>query len=529
MKTKYFLMVLLVLVSFLGNSQEQESYPPLKQIKPNIVLILADDQMWDSLGLRGNNGVITPNLDRLAAKGVAFSNAYNMGSYAPAVCVASRAMLNTGTFLWRAEALSKYRRVKSKPNSANNQMAINYVLEKDTAQAYWSQYMQQAGYETYFSGKWHVQGVDVNKIFDHTLNVRAGMPKAHSTFYSRKFEPDKPDGVSYNKELGGFWHGGKHWSEILADDSEAFFQQVKESDKPFFMYLAFNAPHDPRQAPKKYIDMYDVNSINVPENFLPEYPYNEEAGSGRNLRDERTAPFPRTEHAIKVTRQEYFALITHMDEQIGKILSALEKSGKADNTYVFFTADHGLAVGDHGFLGKQNMYDSSMKVPFLMSGPGIPANTIVEAPIYLQDVMSTSLAIAGLEKPALIDFKNILPLAQGKTSKSEYDSIYGAYTFSQRMYRNEKYKLVIYPRANIVRLYDMENDPLEILDLAQSDQPPVELLINLFKQFEQQQKLMNDPLDVSSVFASFLNNMQAIPIAKAIKGKSKTDINAQGH
>jgi choline-sulfatase len=269
--------------------------------------------------------------------------------------------------------------------------------------------------------------------------------------------------------------------------------------------------------------MYDVNKIKVPKNFLPEYPYNEYAGAGRTLRDERTAPFPRTEHAIKVTRQEYFALITHMDEQIGRILAALEKTGKADNTYVFFTSDHGLAVGDHGFLGKQNMYDSSVKVPFLIKGPGIPANSTVAAPIYLQDVMATSLAIAGVEKPAQVDFHNILPLAQGKTTRGKYDTIYGAYITTQRMYRQGKYKLIMYPRANMIRLYDMENDPLEAIDLAAGEKRPITLLTKLFKDFQQQQQLMHDPLDLSDLLDNFLNNIPPTNIAKKIKGKNRVD------
>ena len=525
-------MILLSLAFYLGNSQAsslsvESNQAKSNQTKPNVVLILADDQMWDSLGLLENSEVKTPNLDRLAAQGVLFSNAYNMGSFSPAVCVASRTMLNTGAFLWKAEALSSYKRNKIDRNTPKNLPPINFALEKSKPEAYWSEYMKQGGYETYFSGKWHVQGITPDKLFDHTLNVRSGMPKAHRTFYSRKFEPGKPDGVPYNKELGGFWQGGKHWSEVLADDSEVFFHQAKKSEKPFFMYLAFNAPHDPRQAPKKFVDMYDSDKIKVPENFLPEYPYNEYAGAGRSLRDERTAPFPRTEHAIKVTRQEYFALITHMDEQIGRILSALKKSGKGDNTYVFFTADHGLAVGDHGFLGKQNMYDSSMRVPFLVAGPGIPKRSTVATPIYLQDVMATSLAIADVKKPAQVDFNNILPLAQGKTTQGEYDAIYGGYSIMQRMYRNDKYKLIIYPRANMVRLYDMVNDPLETTDLAENETRPVALLTSLLKEFQQQQKLMLDPLDVTMAFNNFLNDVPPKPRDKTEKRSKQSTKNRE--
>ena len=127
------------------------------------------------------------------------------------------------------------------------------------------------------------------------------------------------------------------------------------------MYVAFNAPHDPRQSPKEYVDMYALERMKVPESFLPEYPYKEDIGAGKNLRDERLAPFPRTEYSVKVNRQEYYALITHMDAQIGLILDGLEKSGNADNTWIFFSADHGL-------MGKQNLMRSS-EVTWISNDP----------------------------------------------------------------------------------------------------------------------------------------------------------------
>jgi choline-sulfatase len=303
--------------------------------------------------------------------------------------------------------------------------------------------------------------------------------------------------------------GGKHWSEVLADDSETFLKQASESENPFFMYLGFNAPHDPRQAPKEFLDMYDVNTIEVPPNFLPEYPYNEAAGAGRKLRDEKTAPFPRTRYSIQKTRQEYYALITHMDVQIGRILDALEATGKADNTYIFFSADHGLAVGDHGFLGKQNMYDSSMRVPLLMVGPGIEAGKTVDAPVYLQDIMATALDIAEAPKPEQVEFNSLLPLATGKTEQSAYGSIYGAYFGTQRMLRTDRYKMIIYPTINVVRLYDMVNDPLEMVDLAEASDCPVDLLTTLFAQFQQLQQKMNDPIDVTDAFSTFIKTAGA--------------------
>ena len=117
------------------------------------------------------------------------------------------------------------------------------------------------------------------------------------------------------------------------------------------------------------------------------------------VRDERLAPFPRNEYAVKVNRQEYYALITHMDEQIGRILEALDKTGLTDSTYVIFTADHGLSVGHHGLIGKQNLYEHSTQVPFIITGPDIKSDHIINTPIYLQDIMPTTLELAEVDIP----------------------------------------------------------------------------------------------------------------------------------
>uniref|UniRef100_UPI0040480607 sulfatase-like hydrolase/transferase n=1 Tax=Mariniflexile sp. TaxID=1979402 RepID=UPI0040480607 len=500
-KIKLFLV--LSLFNMVALAQTDQS----QQKKPNILFIFADDQTYNTLSALEGCPVKTPNLDRLAEQGVRFSHTYNMGSFAPAVCVASRAMLITGSFLWQAAAYSNKGNSHSDPNAPKTQQ--NYTITKKEPEAYWPEYLKQAGYETYMTGKWHIKA-EAADVFDHTINVRGGMPKQNKQRYERIFEEGKADTWSpYDKNMGGFWTGGKHWSEVLGDDAIGFLNQAKESDNPFFMYLAFNAPHDPRQSPKHFVDMYPLDDIDVPENFLPEYPYNEYAGSGRTLRDEKLAPFPRTKHSIKVNRQEYYAIITHMDEQIGRILDALEATGKAENTYVFFTADHGLAVGEHGFTGKQNMYDCSMRVPMIMTGAGIEPGKTVDAPVYLQDMMATTLDLAGVKKPKQVDFNSLMPLATGETNKSVYNAIYGAYFGAQRMIRTDKYKMIIYPAANKVRLYDMINDPHEMHDLAEVRPMPKKLLKNLFKQYQQLQKQMNDPINITEAFNNFMNDVPA--------------------
>ena len=236
----------------------------------------------------------------------------------------------------------------------------------------------------------------------------------------------------------------------------------------------------------------------MPASFVPEYPFNEAMNSGRKLRDERLAPFPRTEYSVKVNRQEYYAIITHMDAQIGRILDTLEDSGQADNTYIFFTADHGLAVGRHGLMGKQNMFDHSVRVPLMVVGPDVPKNKKIDALVYLQDVMATSLELSGTQKPDYVQFESLLPLINGKTDKGR-DAIYGAYLQGQRMVTCGDYKMILYPSISKAILYNIANDPLELHDLAdkKEHQPTMS---KLFAKLRELQQETGDSLDLKKAF-----------------------------
>lgn len=460
--------------------------------RPNLLFIFADDQCFDTIHALGNDEVHTPNLDRLVRQGTTFTTAYNMGSWTGAVCVASRTMLNTGKFVWRAR----------------NQDLRATISNQST----WSQLLRNAGYETYMSGKWHVNGLDTSEIFDHVAHQRPGMPNQTQAGYQRP-KPNELDPWSpSDPKFGGFWKGGQHWSEVLGDDAISFIDQASASDQPFFMYLAFNAPHDPRQSPQRFVDMYPPQQIRIPASFQPEYPFKKEIGCyvkpGRtpgewttNLqRDESLAPWPRTEFAVRVHRQEYYAIISHMDEQIGRILDALQASGKMDNTYIFFTADHGLACGNHGLMGKQNMYEHSMRPPLILAGRNVPAGESRDVPVYLQDIMPTTLELAGVTKPDYVEFHSLLPYVQDASAGSAYDAIYGCYqTDLQRMVRVGDWKLIVYPRARVVRLYDLKNDPQELSDLA--DDPKQQNRIKrLMRRLIRLQHEMDDTLDVATLF-----------------------------
>ncbi|MEL7499259.1 MAG: sulfatase-like hydrolase/transferase [Planctomycetota bacterium] len=443
--------------------------------QPNVLFIFADDHSFDSVGALGNDEVMTPNIDSIARSGMTFTRAYNMGAWGGAVCVASRTMLNTGRFVWAAQRLD---------------------LGKERASGRtWAQLMSDAGYETYFTGKWHVK-LKPSDLFDHVGHVRGGMPKQTPEGYDRPAEGNA--WTPWDQTKGGFWEGGKHWSEVVADDTIEFLERAKRSEKPFFMYIAFNAPHDPRQSPQEFVKKYPADKIKIPVNFQSRYPYQDEIGCGTQLRDARLAPFPRTEADVRVHRQEYYAIITHMDREIGRILKALEDSGKSDSTYVFFTADHGLACGHHGLMGKQNMYEHSMRVPFFVRGPGVEAGKTSAERIYLQDVMATSLDLAGREIPKHVSFQNLGPMIRGEEdAKSKYDAIYGGYKELQRMVIKDDWKLILYPTAEAIRLYDLNQDPNELKDRS-NEVEQSERIDLLFAEFKRLQAETGDSLKIEA-------------------------------
>lgn len=498
MLKSYFFIFMLIF--FFGCNRHDSQ----KNTSPNIVFILTDDQTFTSINALGNSEIYTPNLNRLVARGTTFTHAYNMGSWSGAVCAASRAMLISGRPLWQA-----------------NKFRENWI-NKDSLSLTWGKIMSSHGYDTYMTGKWHVDASAKN-VFKNVKNVRPGMPsdawehvlmvkkfdslkKAGHTNYESimPFGYNRPKNVndtlwqSQDTSNGGFWQGGKHWSEVLANDGLEFMAQADKNSNPFFMYLAFNAPHDPRQAPKEFLDMYDFEKISIPKSFLAEYPYRNHIKNGNYLRDEALAPFPRTSHAIKTHLKEYYAIISHLDHQIGVILDAVEDL-KDKNTYIIFTSDHGLAMGKHGLLGKQNLFDHSIRVPMIIAGPDVPKNKKIHHDVYLQDAMATTIDIAGIDKPDYVWFNSFFDLAKGAEVKGNYNAIYGAYLDVQRMIRKDNFKLLVYPKINKTLLFDLINDPEEMQNLAQVPEHKNRVKA-LFNSLLELQKEMDDPLDLSHIY-----------------------------
>jgi arylsulfatase A-like enzyme len=448
--------------------------------KPNILFIIADDQAPLSIGGVNNPEIKTPHLDKLAKSGVMFNNCFNQGSWSGAVCVASRTMLITGQSVFRAPMNKPYL-----DKWANSKGAI--AVEGSTEVKLWPEVFRDAGYDTFLTGKWHNNYHSALKGFSQAKGIAKGMYETFDPSGSKKPGYARPTPTNnhwkpWDPKFTGHWapfvrdivskNGSndvsdeytvkKHTSELFADNAIEFLGKAKDTDKPFFMYVAFNAPHDPRQAPKKFVDMYPPDKIAIPKNYLPEHPFNNGA---INIRDEALAPFPRTKKVVQVHRSEYYAIITHMDREIGRILKALKKSGRAKDTYVVFTADHGLAVGQHGLMGKQNPYDHSIRMPFMISGPGIRKGTTVNEKIYMQSVYPTTCELAGLKVPETVHYSSIAPLVHGEKGARGEDTIFNCYIETQRLVRTDQFKLIHYPKIGRNQLFDLKNDPRETKDL----------------------------------------------------------------
>lgn len=431
--------------------------------KPNVLFLFADDMRADSVAALGNPVVKTPTLDALAQRGFAMRNAYCFGGNSAAVCTPSRNMLLSGNAFFRWKGLL------APAEGANFPVS-----------------MQTAGYETYHHGK------------------RGNT----ATLIQAKFETNK-----YLTNDQGDRNSGEPGREI-ADDAVKFLKERKDA-RPFFMYLAFGNPHDPRVAAKKYLDLYNRDQIPLPKNFLPQHPFD---NGEMTIRDEALLPWPRTEAAVHKELHEYYATITAMDFHMGLIVAALKELGQLDNTIILFSADQGIAIGSHGLLGKQNLYDAGMKSPFIFAGPGIPHGAS-DALVYLLDIYPTVLELVGATKPTGIDGQSFRPVLTG-SAKTVRNELFFAYRDVQRAWRDDRWKLIRYPQVNVTQLFDLQADPDEMKNLADlpAHQPRVEQLLAKLK--ESQAKFTDTlPLTVPNPKPAKWTPPSAEELAKQKAGK----------
>ncbi len=396
--------------------------------RPNVLLLFADDMRPDAFGAAGNPHIATPAIDGLAARGFRFSQNYCMGSIHGAVCQPSRAMLLSGRTLYHV------------PMNLEDVPSLPEVLREN-------------GYATFATGKWHNGGDSFLRCFDRGQAVFLGGMSDHTAVPLRDVGPER---TFVNERTGDGFS-----SEIFADAAIEFLE-AQPNDEPFFAYVSFTAPHDPRQPPLPYRERYYENRPPLPDNYMPQHPFHNGWMTGR---DEKLAGWPRTKDVISDQLAEYYGMITHLDDQVGRILSALEASGHADRTIVIFTADHGLAMGSHGLLGKQSVYEHSMGCPLVVAGPGVPPADSSSALTYLYDLFPTICDVTGTDVPDGVEGESLRPVYAGEQATVR-DSLFVTYENKMRAVRDERYKLIRYPLIDYVQLFDLYSDPSELHNLA---------------------------------------------------------------
>jgi arylsulfatase A-like enzyme len=421
--------------------------------RPNVLVLFADDQRADTIAAHGNRHIRTPHLDQLAAAGFSFRGNYVFGGNSGAVCVPSRAMLMSGKTWFQIDA----------PTLKGEKLLPELLGEQ--------------GYDTFGTGKWHNGQESWLRAFQRGKTVMFGGMSDHTLVPVRDLGPDG--------KLTAQRMGEKFSSELFADSAIEFLES-HDGKSPFFCYVAFTAPHDPRQPPEKYREQYYRELPPLPANFQPQFPFDN--GAMKGGRDENLGAWPRTEAMIRDQLAEYYGLITHMDEQIGRILRTLESTGKAKNTIIVYAADNGLALGSHGLLGKQSVFEHSMRTPLIVVGPGIPAGRSTSTFTYLFDLYPTLCDVLGVTPPDGLAGNSLRPIWEGRVERVR-ESVFLPYIEFQRAVRDERWKLICYPKMGYRQLFDLQADPDERTNVADQPENAVHVERLLAKMKEWQQKV----------------------------------------
>jgi len=469
---------------------------------PNVLIIMTDQQRWDALGCAGNLEIKTPNMDRLAKGGVQFMNAYS----ACPVCVPARSSILTGRTIFNVKVLG------------NGDIDNDDIPQIPT----FDQILSDNGYHTEYYGKWHVpyqfaskyknevkttgkskftniqtnvdgfreyldkigyaqRPANANELIDN-MSLRPYVPLPIDGRYRLKEEniaddlngkKSKRQKVSQAENFGIF-QGPADGSLAAYEGSEALeaLKQMKPG-KSFSLTCSFGPPHPPFVVPNQYATQYNAGKLSVPKSInddLQNAPYQ------RN-----NTPFDlrfQNPEMVQQMKQVYYAMVTQVDEWVGKLLDELDRKGLTENTMVVFVSDHGEMMGDHGLNSKMKMYEGSAHIPLIMRLPGIiPAGTKVNTPVSHHDLFATILDYTGMKIPEN-DGRSLRNLVDGKADPVDYAvSVWGQINNGGPfMIRKGDWKMIVYlqmsdkkPKSVSNALYNLKSDPLEMNNLIGSN------------------------------------------------------------
>lgn len=406
---------------------------------PNVLFILTDDMQATSIHALGNPDVHTPAIDSLITEGVTFTNTYTNGALCGALSMPSRAMLMTGRGLYDIQADG---------------------MKIPEAHTTFPQQFRKHGYHTFATGKWHSDKASFNRSFQEGDNIYFGgmHPYELNGHCSPHLNRYDSTGV-YGQETE--FVGEEFSSKMYADAAIRFLQSQKDGKKPFLAYVAFTSPHDPRNQLPAYGQKYNPATLSLPTNYLPQHPFD---NGEMEVRDELLVPAPRTREQVQKELADYYGMISEVDVQIGRVLQALRETGQADNTIIVFASDNGLAVGRHGLLGKQNLYDHSVKVPLTIIAPAYKNRKGEKnnALCYLHDIAPTLCELANIPLPERMKAQSLYHVLENPAATHRTD-LFLAYSNLQRAFVSGNQKYIIYNVHGTIteQLFDLAKDPLE--------------------------------------------------------------------
>lgn len=495
--------------SYHANSKQKD--------QPNIIIILADDMGYSDLGCMGAE-IETPNLDKLAKEGILFTHFYNAS-----VCCPTRASLLTGQYQWDAGmgAMS--------PSRSSYPEYQGYINNESVTIA---EVLKQAGYQTYMGGKWHVGNERDMWPDKRGFDKFYGTPAGGGLYFFPSKYYDRP--IIWNGELvepDTTWYS----TDGFTDYAINYIENVREKERPFFMYLAFIAPHYPLQAKKKDIEKYkDKYSIGYEAIRKARFKKQKELGIISEEIRLSLPVYPDWE-SVENKEQEalemavYAAMVDCMDQNIGRLLKTLQDQGIEENTIVFFLSDNGAGRNDFNKTpdvetgtrnsnatygvwynvgstpyrkGKQLQHEGGIITPMIARWPGGIKNKgkIIHEPAHITDFMPTCLELAGANYPKTFngnkigpyDGKSLLPLIDGK--KQEKDrTFYWSFKGNQAI-RQGDWKLVQLHEEDW-ELYNIKEDPTELNDLSKKEVVKFNELYIKYNVFAKEHSVRSWPLD----------------------------------
>lgn len=427
-------------------------------VTPNVLLIMTDQQRWDTLGCYGNEVIETPNLDFLASQGTVFENAYTPSPS----CVPARSALLTGMDPWNTGVLGTGKQMGG---------GFSHTLPGELA---------SAGYHTQGVGKMNFYPQRSLNGFHRTVLDESGR-RVDPNFvsdYKQWFDENKTGdydivdhGIGWNSWMARPYHAPEflHPTNWTVNES---ITSLKERDpsKPFFLKTSFTRPHSPYDAPEYYFNLYD-NKKDIPEAKVGDWAVMHDVEEDAVKTDAWRGV--RSKEEIKRARAGYYGSIHHIDHQIGRLLTYLKKNNMFEETLIIFTSDHGDMLGDNNLWRKTYGYEGSAHIPLIMKPPHSWAKPIarVEEPVLLQDIMPTIIDAVDLPIPESVDGKSLLPLVKG-VGTLDREFVHGehsiCYSEEQEMHylTDGKVKYIWFPRLGTEQLFDLTKDRYELEDLA---------------------------------------------------------------